>query len=168
LLLAKVCIGTTAFFGGWWAPGFDRLARLATDALGGHGNVSWQFAIACFGFGSIIFAAKIAGVLYAVGWVRERRGSKPSARAAEIGRVLLAPVALFNIVALGLVFVVGLPAAQGGVLGFFEVTTAGIVVGSRLFGYGYLVATALATIVVCATGLIAFGGRVVSLAPSRS
>jgi NADH:ubiquinone oxidoreductase subunit H len=159
LLLAKVCIGTTAFLGGWWFPGFERVARATAGALGGHGNVSWQYAVACVALGSLMLVVKIVGVLAVVGWVRTRLASAPHDSIVQFVRSGAAPLALANAIALGAVFIVGLPTGQGGVLGFFEVTRAGIVVGSRFFGYGYLLAAALVSILVVATGTLVLSGR---------
>jgi hypothetical protein len=168
LLLAKVCAGTTAFLGGWWFPGFERLARTATGALGGHGNVSWQYAAACFLIGSVALGAKVAATLAAVGWARRRLRSEAGGRIVAIGRGFVGPIAFLNVVALGGVFVVGLPAGQGGMLGFFETTRTGIVVGSRLFGYGYLLASALASVTLCAAALYVLCGRRTVMPESRS
>jgi NADH:ubiquinone oxidoreductase subunit H len=159
LLLAKVCIGTTAFLGGWWFPGFERLARAAAGALGGHGNVSWQYAVACAFLGSLMLVVKIIGVLAVVGWARTRLASAHHDSIVHSVRRSAAPLALANAIALGAVFIIGLPTGQGGFWGFFEVTRAGIVVGSRFFGYGYLLAAALVSILVVATGTLVLSGR---------
>jgi hypothetical protein len=168
LLFAKVCICTTAFLGGWWIPGFDQLARWATGILGGHGNVSWQYAIACFLLGSLVLGSKVAGVLVAVGVMRRRLAEASGRHIVAMASGLIAPVAVLNVVALGAVFVIGLPAGQGGVLGFFEATRAGIVVGSRFFGYGYLLAGAVASMLICAMGAVIMSDRTISANESGS
>jgi hypothetical protein len=157
LLLSRVAVGMTAFLGGWWIPGFESAARAGAESLGGRGIVSWQYATVCVAAGLAVVAGKATCLVLAFSWWERRLSPRVHRR---LGRAAV-PAAVAAVLATGAIYLAGLPASQGGLAGFLEATTAGVVAGSRFFGYGYLAVCAILTLVVFATAdLLASRARI--------
>jgi hypothetical protein len=154
-MLALACIGVTAFLGGWWIPGFEWAARAGTERLGGRGLVSWQYACVTLSLGVTIIVLKVSGLLWLLKRLARARFLVARSGTFDMDHGLVR-IALVGAVVSAIGFVVGLPARQGGIFGFVEATRVGTVVGSRVFGYGYLLVTAILTVGV--VSLVALTG----------
>jgi len=150
-LLVRAALCVTVFLGGWWFPGFDTTAEGVAGLIGGSSLASWQYGIVCTLLGTGALVAKtwlvfVAGA-FLLGFSPIRQHLE---RIADHRSSILGTSVVFVVVS-GFFYIVGLPGSQRGVLGFFEATASGAVLGSRIFGTLYLLVTAAVTIVVSVT-----------------
>ena len=103
-MIVTAAIAVTVFFGGWYFPG---LGLIKNPTL---------FVVASI----VIYAIKIATLLYAYMWFRWTWPRYRYDQLMELGWKWMIPAGLANIVLTGIWYVLALPKAQGGLFGFFH------------------------------------------------
>jgi NADH-quinone oxidoreductase subunit H len=111
-MIVTSAVAVTVFLGGWMLPG------LTGTSLFGVGPISNP---TLHTFASIIvFAGKIMALIYAYMWFRWTWPRYRYDQLMELGWKWMIPAALANIVLTGIWYVLALPKAQGGVLGYMR------------------------------------------------
>src|SRR6266404_4864554 len=103
-MIVTAAVAVTVFFGGWYFPGLGLVKNPTLFVL----------------LSMAIYAVKIAVLLYAYMWFRWTWPRYRYDQLMELGWKWMIPAGLANIVLTGIWYVVALPKAQGGLLGFMR------------------------------------------------
>ena len=103
-MIVTSAVAVTLFLGGWQFPGLNLVKNPTLFVL----------------VSIVIFGAKIAALLYAYMWFRWTWPRYRYDQLMELGWKWMIPAGLANIVLTGVFYVLALPKAQGGVLGFMH------------------------------------------------
>jgi NADH-quinone oxidoreductase subunit H len=137
-MIVTAAVAVTVFFGGWYFPG---LGLVKNPTL--------------FVFLSVvIYAVKIAVLLYAYMWFRWTWPRYRYDQLMELGWKWMIPAGLANIVLTGVWYVLALPKAQGGLFGFMR-EEKGRLIPTRYSGIAYFVVTGLFVTIPIVWGLLA-------------
>jgi NADH-quinone oxidoreductase subunit H len=137
-MIVTSAVAVTLFLGGWQFPGLN-LVKNPT-----------LFVILSVG----IFAAKIFVLIYAYMWFRWTWPRYRYDQLMELGWKWMIPAGLANIVLTGIWYVLALPKAQGGVLGFMH-EEKGRLIPTRYSGIAYFVVTGFVVTIPIVWGLLA-------------
>jgi NADH-quinone oxidoreductase subunit H len=137
-MIVTAAVAVTVFFGGWYFPG---LGLVKNPTL--------------FVFLSVvIYAVKIAVLLYAYMWFRWTWPRYRYDQLMELGWKWMIPAGLANIVLTGVWYVLALPRAQGGLFGFMR-EEKGRLIPTSYSGIAYFVVTGLFVTIPIVWGLLA-------------
>ncbi|HYP28487.1 MAG TPA: NADH-quinone oxidoreductase subunit NuoH [Blastocatellia bacterium] len=132
-MIVTSAVAVTLFLGGWHFPGLDWLRGQTNQAV---------FVIASV----LIFAAKLAVLIYAYMWIRWTWPRYRYDQLMDIGWKWMIPAGLANIVLTGIYYVLAMPKAQGGLFGLMQ--SQATQMGERLvptaWGKLYFIATGFA------------------------
>jgi len=133
-MIITAAVAVTLFLGGWHFPGLDSLRTAAF--LG-----SWAQTVYVL-VSVLVFGAKIFAIIYAYMWFRWTWPRYRYDQLMELGWKWMIPAGLANIVVTGIIYVLALPEARGGLFNFMRAQ------GDRL------VPTGAGTIYFIATGIL--------------
>ncbi len=144
-MIVTSAVAVTVFLGGWMLPG------VTGTSLFGIGPISNP---SLHTFASIIvFAGKIMLLIYAYMWFRWTWPRYRYDQLMELGWKWMIPAGLANIVLTGIWYVLALPKAQGGLLGFMR-EEKGRLVPARYAGIAYFIVTAFIVTIPIVWGLL--------------
>src|SRR5262249_33350460 len=139
-MIVTSAVAVTLYLGGW---GLFGLETLVTD------NPTARVVI-----GIIIFAAKVLVLIYAAMWFRWTFPRYRYDQLMDLGWKWLIPAGLANIVLTGILYVLALPADQGGLFGFIVRDATGYVItGTGVISFiatGFLVTIPIVWLVLAA------------------
>jgi NADH-quinone oxidoreductase subunit H len=135
-MIVTAAVAVTVFFGGWYFPGLGLVKNPTLFVL---------LSIAIFG-------AKIAVLLYAYMWFRWTWPRYRYDQLMELGWKWMIPAGLANIVLTGIFYVLALPKAQGGLLGFMH-EEKGRLIPTKL-GIAYFIVTGFVVTIPIVWGLL--------------
>lgn len=136
-MIVTAAVAVTVFFGGWYFPG---LGLIKNPTL---------FVIASM----VIYAVKIAVLLYAYMWFRWTWPRYRYDQLMELGWKWMIPAGLANIVLTGIWYVLALPKAQGGLFGFMHEEKGRLVPTTA--GIAYFIVTGIVVTIPIVWGLLA-------------
>jgi NADH-quinone oxidoreductase subunit H len=138
-MIVTSAVAVTLFLGGWGLFGLESFVKDPT--------------IRVF-LGVIIFAAKVLVLIYGAMWFRWTFPRYRYDQLMDLGWKWLIPAGLANIVLTGVLYVLALPADQGGVFGFITREATGYVVTGKgviyFFVTGFLVTIPIAWMMLAA------------------
>ncbi|HLF85176.1 MAG TPA: NADH-quinone oxidoreductase subunit NuoH [Blastocatellia bacterium] len=144
-MIVTSAVAVTVFLGGWMLPG------VTGTSIFGVGPISNP---TLHTFASIIvFAGKIMLLIYVYMWFRWTWPRYRYDQLMELGWKWMIPAGLANIVLTGIWYVVALPKARGGVLGFMH-EEKGRLIPSRYAGIIYFIVTAFVVTIPIVWGLL--------------
>jgi NADH-quinone oxidoreductase subunit H len=135
-MIVTAAVAVTVFFGGWYFPGLGLVKNATLFVL---------LSIAIFG-------AKVAVLLYAYMWFRWTWPRYRYDQLMELGWKWMIPAGLANIVLTGIFYVLALPKAQGGLLGFMH-EEKGRLIPTKL-GIAYFIVTGFIVTIPIVWGLL--------------
>ncbi|HVF89043.1 MAG TPA: NADH-quinone oxidoreductase subunit NuoH [Blastocatellia bacterium] len=127
-MIITSAVAVTLFLGGWHFPGLDLVKNQTVYVL----------------LSVVIFAAKLAVLIYAYMWIRWTWPRYRYDQLMDIGWKWMIPAGLANIVLTGIFYVLAMPKAQGGWLGLVRPMQAGGRLVPTAWGKLYFIATGIA------------------------
>ena len=127
-MIITSAVAVTLFLGGWHFPGLDLIKNQTLYVLASV----------------VVFAAKLAVLIYAYMWIRWTWPRYRYDQLMDIGWKWMIPAGLANIVLTGIFYVLAMPKAQGGWLGFVQPLQAGGRLVPTAWGKLYFIATGFA------------------------
>jgi NADH-quinone oxidoreductase subunit H len=144
-MIVTSAVAVTVFLGGWMLPG------VTGTSLFGIGPISNP---SLHTFASIIvFGGKIMLLIYVYMWFRWTWPRYRYDQLMELGWKWMIPAGLANIVLTGIWYVLALPKAQGGLLGFMR-EEKGRLVPAKYAGIAYFIVTAFVVTIPIVWGLL--------------
>src|SRR6266404_8133349 len=135
-MIVTAAVAVTVFFGGWYFPGLGLVKNPTLFVL----------------LSMAIYAVKIAVLLYAYMWFRWTWPRYRYDQLMELGWKWMIPAGLANIVLTGIWYVLALPKAQGGLLGFMREVNKRLVPTG--WGIVYFIGTAFIVTIPIVWGLL--------------
>jgi len=124
-MIVTSAVAVTLFLGGWHFPGMDLIKNQTL------------FVVVSI----IVFAVKLALLIYAYMWIRWTWPRYRYDQLMDIGWKWMIPAGLANIVLTGIWYVMAMPKDRGGLFGFLQASQAGRLVPTA-WGKVYFIATA--------------------------
>jgi NADH-quinone oxidoreductase subunit H len=137
-MIVTAAVAVTVFFGGWYFPGLGLIKNPTLYVI----------------LSVVIYALKIAALLYAYMWFRWTWPRYRYDQLMELGWKWMIPAGLANIVLTGIWYVLALPKAQGGVFGLMH-EEKGRLIPTKFSGIAYFAVTGLFVTIPIVWGLLA-------------
>ena len=143
-MIVTSAVAVTVFLGGWMLPG---VTGTSLFGIGPISNPSLHTFLSI-----IVFAGKIMLLIYAYMWFRWTWPRYRYDQLMELGWKWMIPAGLANIVLTGIWYVLALPKAQGGLLGFMREVNKRLVPTG--WGMVYFIGTAFIVTIPIVWGLL--------------